>query len=33
MVLAYIIYCLYLGKELTKAFMVEPVNQPFIKLP
>ena len=28
MVLAYIIYCLYFGKELAKAFMVEPVNQP-----
>ncbi len=29
MVLGYIIYCLYFGKELTEAFMVEPVNQPY----
>ena len=29
MVLTYIIYCLYLGKELTEAFMVEQVNQPY----
>ena len=29
MVLGCIIYCLYLGKELTEAFMVEPVNQPY----
>ena len=29
MVLDYIIYCLYFGKELTEAFMVEPVNQPY----
>lgn len=28
MVLGYIIYCLYFGKELAEAFMVEPVNQP-----
>ena len=24
-----IICCLYLGKELAEAFMVEPVNQPY----
>lgn len=30
MVLDYIIYCLYLGKEFIKAFMVEPINQPYM---